>query len=78
MSWEPGTLLGLRDTTQSYGKYPGDSVFVMLRNDGVFAGVIVLTPHGNQALIPPGYLVRVEDRHLIPDGQACKPARDVV
>jgi hypothetical protein len=78
MSWEPGTLLGLRDTTQSYGKYPGDSVFVMLRSDRNTAGVIVLTPHGAQALIPPGYLVRVEDRHLIPGGQSCKPARDVV
>lgn len=68
MPWAPGTLLGLRDVTQSYGKYPGDSVFVMLRPDGVTAGVIVLTPHGTQALIPPGYLIRVEDRHLLPRG----------
>lgn len=68
MSWEPGTLLGLQDTTESYGKYPGDSVFVMLRPDKYTAGVIVLTPEGTQALIPRGYLVRVEDRHLFPHG----------
>lgn len=66
MSWEPGTLLGLQDTTESYGKYPGDSVFVMLRSDKYTAGVIVLTPDSTQALIPRGYLVRVEDRHLLP------------
>ena len=78
MPWVPGTLLGLRDVTESYGKYPGDSVFVMLRNDGVTAGVIVLTPHGTQALIPPGYLVRMDDRHLLARVGACKPARGVV
>lgn len=66
MTWQPGTLLGLQDTTQPYGKYPGDSVFVMLRRDGGTSGVIVLTPHGTQALVPPGYLVRVEDRPLLP------------
>jgi hypothetical protein len=66
MSWAPGTLLGLQNTTQPYGKYPGDSVFVMLRRDGATSGVIVLTPHGTQALVPPGYLVRVEDRPLLP------------
>ena len=66
MGWEPGTLLGLQDPTESYGKYPGDSVFVMLRPDGITAGVIVLTPHGTQALIPPGYLVQVQDRPLLP------------
>ena len=60
MPWVPGTLLGLREVTESYGKYPGDSVFVMLRNDGVTAGVIVLTPHGTQALIPRGYLVSIQ------------------
>jgi hypothetical protein len=59
MGWEPGTLLGLQDTTQPYGKYPGASLFVMLRDDKITAGVIVLTPHGTQALIPRGYLVRV-------------------
>lgn len=68
MPWAPGTLLGLRDVTQSYGKYPGDSVFVMLRPDKYTAGVIVLTPDSTQALIPRGYLVRVEDRHLLPRG----------
>ena len=59
MSWEPGTLLGLQDTTQPFGKYPGGSLFVMLRNDSITAGVIVLTPHGTQALIPRGYLVAI-------------------
>jgi len=59
MSWEPGTLLGLQDTTQPFGKYPGGSLFVMLRNDSGTAGVIVLTPHGTQALIPRGYLVAI-------------------
>ena len=61
MGWEPGTLLGLQDTTQPFGKYPGGSLFVMLRPDGVTAGVIVLTPHGTQALIPRGYLVPVRN-----------------
>ena len=60
MPWEPGTLLGLQDTTQPFGKYPGGSLFVMLRNDGITAGVIVLTPHGTQALIPRGYLVSIQ------------------
>jgi hypothetical protein len=59
MSWEPGTLLGLQDATKPFGKYPGASLFVMLRDDEVTAGVIVLTPHGTQALIPRGYLVAV-------------------
>ena len=78
MPWEPGTLLGLQDESQSYGKYPGDSVFVMLRSDRNTAGVIVLTSHGTQALIPPGYLVRMDDRHLLARVGACKPSRDVV
>lgn len=59
MVWEPGTLLGLQDTTQAFGKYPGASLFVMLRRDTITAGVIVLTPDGNQALIPAVYLVRL-------------------
>jgi len=57
MGWEPGTLLGLQDTTQPFGKYPGGSLFVMLRNDSGTAGVIVLTPHGTKALIPQCYLM---------------------
>lgn len=59
MPWQPGTLLGLQDTTRPFGKYPGGSLFVMLRNDVHTAGVIVLTPHGTQALIPRGYLVAI-------------------
>ena len=54
MPWEPGTLLGLLDPTQPFGKYPGGSLFVALRADRITAGVIVLTPHGTQAPIPPG------------------------
>ena len=61
MSWKPGTLLGLRDMAKSFGKYPGNSVFVMLRPDSVFGGVIVLTPHGTQALIPGVYLMPLQD-----------------
>lgn len=58
MPWEPGTLLGLQDTTQPFGKYPGGSLFVMLERSEVFPGsAIVLTPRGTLALIPRGYLV---------------------
>lgn len=68
MPWEPGTLLGLQDTTQPYGKYPGASLFVMLRSDKITAGVIVLTPEGTQALIPRGYLVPVGRAPPVPPG----------
>jgi hypothetical protein len=37
MSWEPGTLLGLQDPTQPFGKYPGGSLFVALRADRITA-----------------------------------------
>ena len=57
MPWEPGTLLGLQDATKPFGKYPGASLFVMLENDKITAGVIVLTPDGRKALIPRGYLM---------------------
>jgi len=59
MLWEPGTLLGLLDTTQPFGKYPGGSLFVALWADRITAGVIVLTPGGTRALIQPGYLVAI-------------------
>ena len=59
MVWKPGTLLGLRDTTQPFGKYPGASLFVMLYNCSITAGVCVLTPHGTKAIIPVGYLAPV-------------------
>ena len=68
MRWEPGTLLGLQDTTKPFGQYPGASLFVMLRNDKVFGGVIVLTPHGTQALIPQCYLVPVGGVTPVPPG----------
>ena len=60
MPWEPGTLLGLLDPTQPFGKYPGASLFVMLENDRITAGVIVMAPDGRKALIPRGYLVPVQ------------------
>lgn len=67
MGWEPGTLLGLQDTAKPFGKYPGGSLFVMLEHSEVFTGlVVVLTPIGTKAAIPAGYLVRVEDRPLLP------------
>lgn len=68
MPWEPGTLLGLLDPTQPFGKYPGGSLFVALRADRITAGVIVLTPHGTQALIPPGYLVSIQGVTPVPPG----------
>jgi hypothetical protein len=69
MPWEPGTLLGLQDTTKPYGKYPGASLFVMLENDKTaLGGVIVLTPHGTRALIPRGYLVPVGGMTPVPPG----------
>lgn len=60
MPWEPGTLLGLRDTTGSFGKYPGDSVFVLLGIGATTGTAVVLTPHGTRAAIPWQYLVPVQ------------------
>jgi len=69
MPWEPGTLLGLQDTTKPFGKYPGASLFVMLRNDrSALGGVIVLTPHGTKALIPRGYLMPMPGATPVPPG----------
>ena len=60
MPWEPGTLLGLLDPSQPFGKYPGGSLFVALWADRITAGVIVLTPGGTLALVPPQYLVSIQ------------------
>ena len=68
MAWGPGTLLGLQDATKPFGKYPGASLFVMLENDRVTAGVIVLAPDGRRALIPRGYLVPVGGMTPVPPG----------
>ncbi len=68
MAWGPGTLLGLQDATKPFGKYPGASLFLMLENDRVTSGVIVLTPHGTKALIPRCYLVPVGGMTPVPPG----------
>jgi hypothetical protein len=68
MPWEPGTLLGLQDSTKPFGKYPGASLFVMLENDKITAGVIVLTPHGTKALIPKCYLMPMPGATPVPPG----------
>jgi hypothetical protein len=52
MPWEPGILLGLRNETESYGRYPGDSVFVLLGLDALTGLPLVLTPRGTKAAIP--------------------------
>lgn len=58
--WPRGTLLGLQDTTKPYGRFPGASVFIMLRLDPITSQPVVLTPDGQRALIPHYYLVPVE------------------
>ena len=55
--WARGTLLGLQDTTKPYGRFPGASVFIMLRLDSITNQPVVLTPDGQRALIPYHYLV---------------------
>lgn len=57
MPWGPGTLLGLRNTTRSLGRYPGDSVFVMLGVCTITGGPILLGSDGRKAIIPAYYLV---------------------
>lgn len=61
MSWTKGILLVLRNSTESYGKYPGDSVFLFLGLDPLTAAPVVLTPHGTKAAIPWQYLVPLQD-----------------
>ena len=68
MPWEPGTLLGLLDPSQPFGKYPGGSLFVALWADRITAGVIVLTPGGTLALVPPQYLVAIRGVTGMPPG----------
>lgn len=57
MPWGLGTLLGLRDTVQSLGRYPGDSVFVMLGLCLITGSPILLGSDGRKAIIPAYYLV---------------------
>lgn len=61
MPWKPGTLLGFRAPTESYGKYPGDSVFLFLGLDPLLGIPLVLTPHGTKAAIPYQYLIPTQD-----------------
>jgi len=68
MLWQPGTLLGLLDPSQPLGKYPGGSLFVMLRMGNILGGVIVLTPGGTLALVPPQYLVAIRGVTPVPPG----------
>lgn len=60
MPWQPGTLLGLCDPTQPFGRFPGDTLFLTLGIDRWTGGVIVLTPDGHKATIPACYLVRMD------------------
>ena len=57
MPWGPGTLLGLRDTTRSLGRYPRDSVFVVLGLSTITGHPILLGSDGRRAIIPAYYLV---------------------
>lgn len=61
MSWTEGDLFVLQDPTESYGKYPGDSVFVLLGLDPLTLNALVLTPHGTKAAIPWWYLMPLQD-----------------
>lgn len=68
MPWEPGTLLGLRDTTNPFGKYLGVSLFVMLEHPEQQELVIVLTPICTRAAIPAIYLTLIQDVTPVPPG----------
>ena len=57
MPWPPPALLGFRDTTRPFGKYPGDSVFVMLGLCTITGHPILLGSDGRKAIIPAYYLV---------------------
>ena len=57
MPWPPVALLGFRDTTRSLGRYPGDSVFVMLGLCTITGHPILLGSDGRKAIIPAYYLV---------------------
>jgi len=47
---------------------PGGSLFVMLRMGNILGGVIVLTPGGTLALVPPQYLVAIRGVTPVPPG----------
>lgn len=56
MIWEPGTLLGLINPTRPHGRFPGDTLFLLLSTARWMPAVIVLTPDGRKAMIPACYL----------------------
>lgn len=58
MTWEPGALLRLISPTRSFGRFPGDTLFLLLSKERAPA-MLVLTPDGRKALIPACYLVQV-------------------
>ena len=58
MSWETGALLRLVSPTRSFGRFPGDTLFLLLSAARAPA-MLVLTPDGRKALIPACYLVPV-------------------
>ena len=58
MTWETGALLRLVSPTRSFGRFPGDTLFLLLSRTRAPA-MLVLTPDGRKALIPACYLVQV-------------------
>ena len=58
MTWETGALLRLVSPTRSFGRFPGDTLFLLLSKERAPA-MLVLTPDGRKALIPACYLVQV-------------------
>ena len=58
MSWETGALLRLVIQTRSFGRFPGDTLFLLLSRARAPA-MLVLSPDGRKALIPACYLVQV-------------------
>ena len=58
MTWETGALLRLVSPTRSFGRFPGDTLFLLLSKERAPA-MLVLSPDGRKALIPACYLVQV-------------------
>lgn len=58
MTWEPSALLRLVIQTRFFGRFPGDTLFLLLSAARAPA-MLVLSPDGRKALIPACYLVPV-------------------
>ena len=58
MNWEPGALLRLISPTRSFGRFPGDTLFLLLSKERAPV-MLVLCPDGLNALIPSWCLVQV-------------------